>query len=107
MSRFAVAIIVAATLVLVDSSAPGSMPREPDAMHVAPVPTLAEALAYLNRDNALLTPADFQRWSGVTPSRGPICDLWRMADGVLKTNCIQSAGGKLLITCWGVASKRR
>jgi hypothetical protein len=71
---------------------------------VVRVPTVGEALLFLGQSD-LVTPPEFQRWSGVAPNDGPVATRWQLADGVLVTNNMQLADGKLAIACWGVERK--
>ena len=61
---------------------------------------MAQSSRYLARADQV-TPGQFQRWSGVVPRNGAICDRWRLAEGVLVTNCISLGDGTLIISCWG------
>ena len=66
------------------------------------VRTVKEALAYLENSRNLVTEAEFGRWCGALSQRDTFGKRWRLADGVLLTNCIQLQDGTLEISCWGV-----
>jgi hypothetical protein len=68
---------------------------------VVRVPTVAEALRFLDRDN-VVTPEQLRTWSGVVPHNGPFQTRWLLADGVLLTNNMRAPDGTLQIACWGV-----
>jgi hypothetical protein len=71
------------------------------AAQVTRLPTVEQAIDYLENRKNLATPLEFRRWSGVRPDHGVYADTWTLADGVLKTGCMQTEDGTLLISCWG------
>jgi hypothetical protein len=72
-----------------------------DPARVVRVATIAEANHFLMSTRHGVSPAEFSRWCGVAPRSDRFGDRWRLADGVLLTNCMQSNDGTLAISCWG------
>jgi hypothetical protein len=68
---------------------------------VVVAPTVGDGLRYLNSRPFLVTPEEFQRWTGVRPINEPFKTRWRMEDGVLYSNNCQLPDGKIVISCYG------
>lgn len=68
------------------------------------VPTVRQALVYLGGSD-VRTREQFRRWTGLKPADGAVSTRWRLADGVLVTNYMEFAPGRLAIACWQVEKK--
>lgn len=67
-------------------------------------PTVNQALAYVDRET-VVTKEQFQFWTGLRPRDGRFATWWRLADGVLVTNYMELAPGRLAIACWQVEKR--
>jgi hypothetical protein len=75
------------------------------AAQVVRVPTVEQAISYLESRKVPVTPLQFCRWSGVRPDNGVYHHTWILADGVLLTNCMEGEDGQWVISCWGRGTK--
>jgi hypothetical protein len=105
MIRPAILLFAAVTLLVLVPRVPAGESAPKAAAQVTRLPTVEQAIGYLEGRKNLATPLEFQRWCGVRSDHGVYADTWTLADGVLKTGCIQTEDGTLLISCWGRGKK--
>ena len=71
----------------------------------APKPrTVGEAVRHLDTAGTVSREA-FRLWKGLRPMDGAFSTRWPLADGVLVTNYMELAPGRLVIACWKVEKK--
>jgi hypothetical protein len=71
----------------------------------APKPrTVGEAVRHLDTTGTVSREA-FRQWTGLRPVDGAFSTRWPLADGVLVTNYMELAPGRLVIACWKVEKK--
>ena len=101
MPRLIIPCCVILALALLTPATEASL-REPP-RRVKP-PTVGEALRLLDTAS-IVTREAFRLWTGVRPVDGAFSTRWRLADGVLVTNYMEVAPGRLVIACWYVETK--
>jgi hypothetical protein len=105
MTRHATPLLGAVILLVFVPTVPAGEGAPKAAAQVARLPTVEQAIRYLESRKNLATPLEFRRWSGVRPDNESNDHTWTLADGVLLIGCIEMENGNVLISCWGRRGK--